>query len=44
MYSLANKNTVSGTLYKVTVKMKQLSYYSYYINFIYKVSFYMNDM
>ena len=44
MYSLANKNTVSGTLYKVIVKMKQLSYYSYYTIFIYLISFYMNDM
>ena len=39
MYSLANKNTVSGTLYKGIVKMKQLSYYSYYTIFIYLISF-----
>ena len=30
MHSLANNNTVSGTLYKVIVKIVQLFYYSYY--------------
>ena len=40
MYSLANNNTVNGTLNKIIVETIQLlSYYSYYITIIYKYLF-----
>ena len=37
MYSLANNNTINGTLNKIIVETVQLSYYSYYTTIIYKI-------